>query len=124
MRGSEWNKLVSEPTTTELDAALAEVRVRAVPIARRQARRRGAGLVLAVIAVGVMGAAAGRATAPGLQLEPQDESWAHGIGGWNASAVAGGAAATEGATWRWHVTAGDAMEGTLLNASEIGRAHV
>ena len=38
MPGSEWSRLVAEPTATELDAALAEVRVRAVPIARRNAR--------------------------------------------------------------------------------------
>ena len=118
MRGNEWNRLVSEPTATELNAALAEVRVRAVPIARRRARQRGAGLMLAVIAVGVLGTAAGRVTAPGLQLEPHDESWAHGIGGWHASTVAGGPAVTDGASWRWHVTAVDEMEGTQLNAGE------
>src|SRR4051812_12174686 len=40
MPGSEWNQLVAAPTVTEIDAALAGVRVRAVPLARRRARNR------------------------------------------------------------------------------------
>ena len=40
MPGSEWNQLVAAPSATEIDAALADVRVRAVPIARRHARNR------------------------------------------------------------------------------------
>src|SRR5690349_14651035 len=53
MRGEDWNTLVAAPSVTEIDAALAEVRLRAVPIARRQARnRRAARAMLGVLALG------------------------------------------------------------------------
>ena len=65
MPGSEWNQLVAAPTSTEIEAALAEVRVRAVPIARRRARNlralRMGGLVLVAGAAFWAGDANGRA---------------------------------------------------------------
>ena len=65
MPGSEWSRLVAEPTAVELDAALAEVRVRAVPIARRNARNAQA-MKLMVGALLVGGSfVAGRAYANG-----------------------------------------------------------
>lgn len=42
MRGNEWNRLVGEPSAMDVEAALADVRIRAVPIARRDARNRRA----------------------------------------------------------------------------------
>lgn len=53
MRGDAWNQLVSEPTGTDLEAALAEVRVRAVPIARRNARsRRAVSFIVGALTIG------------------------------------------------------------------------
>ncbi|HEY2805053.1 MAG TPA: hypothetical protein VGI92_04260 [Gemmatimonadales bacterium] len=42
MRGDEWGRLVSAPSASDIDAALADVKLRAVPIARRNARKRWA----------------------------------------------------------------------------------
>lgn len=53
MRGDEWNRLVGVPTPADVEAALADVRVRAVPIARRYARkRRVVSFLIAVLAMG------------------------------------------------------------------------
>jgi len=55
MAGDTWNQLVGVPSGTEVEAALADVRLRAVPIARRNARNRKA-MTLLTCAVALGGA--------------------------------------------------------------------
>jgi hypothetical protein len=61
MPGSEWGRLVAEPSPVEVEAALAEVRVRAVPIARRAQRNRSAAIGLAALVLVAGGAMMGAA---------------------------------------------------------------
>ncbi len=69
MRGDEWNTLVSAPSGTEIDAALAEVRVRAVPIARRNARnRRAISFAFAALALGGSFMAGGMSASNGVRV--------------------------------------------------------
>lgn len=119
MRGSEWNRLVGAPTAIELDAALADVRVRAIPIARRNARNRSLGLAVSVLLVGVIGVAVGREMSPGLRLIPEEEADAHRLGSWVApEVVSAGYAPVRSATWRWHIQYQDVLDDQRFNAGE------
>ncbi len=118
MRG-EFDRLVMVPTARELDAALAEVKVRARPIARRRARRRRQLAVLGFLALTVGGAAVGRATAPGLRTIP-DEGAAVLRGAaapWSAIEPSPEGAVT-GSVERYHVSVWTEWDGVRYAASE------
>jgi hypothetical protein len=112
MRGDEWNRLVAVPTGTEVEAALAEVRVRAVPIARRNARNQRALRFVALALVGIGGVVAGRATAgsalPGTQVS----------GDWRLTVVPAGYEAVPGPVERWHITKWDNENGYRIGMGE------
>lgn len=92
MRGESWERLVALPSERELDAALAEVRVRAIGIAHHRARSRRAWWTLASLAVVVGGVVLGRVSA-GVSALPVTGRWSGPNSaewnGWNAAELGG-----------------------------------
>lgn len=115
MRGDEWNRLVGEPSALEVDAALAEVRLRAVPIARRTERHRRAISLLGLVLVAGAGMTAGRFTAApgGVGLRT-----ARAVGAPELVDAPSGYAPVSAPIQRWHVSTWDEMDGVRWNEAE------
>ncbi len=114
MRGEEWGRLVSAPSVTEVEAALADVKVRAIPIARRRARNRRAGIALGVVMAGIGGVVVGRmspvASAAASPFPPP--------GAATLSIVPLGHPAEVTTRWRWHLKAWSEMDGVRYDEGE------
>jgi hypothetical protein len=109
--------LVAEPTAKELDAALADVRVRAVPIARRRARNRQAVTFIGLLLIGGAGAAVGRMS---VTTAAWDSEYDGRAAGQPKVIVEGGAhpVVVAGSTLRWHVTSWDELQGYQWNKAD------
>ncbi len=114
MRGEEWGRLVSAPSVTEVEAALAGVKVRAIPIARRRARNRRAGIALGIVVAGIGGVVVGRMSpAASIAASPFPPPGAATL-----SIVPLGHPAEVSQRWRWHLKAWSEMDGVRYDEGE------
>jgi len=113
MRGDEWNRLVGEPSAMDVEAALADVRIRAVPIARRNARNRRAASLLGFVAVALAGGAAGNLAFRADRVSFSGES--RQVSGAQLLVEPAGYLPAPGPIQRWHISAWDEMEGYRWN---------
>lgn len=119
MIGDAWNTLVAPPTDRELDAAMAEVRVRAIGHARRGARR-GRVLSLAGVSVALtLAVLAGRSMGTGLRLyeDITDIPGFAELGRLPIVTVAG-PSVSAAAAQRFHVTMRTEMDGVVIGEGE------
>lgn len=122
MIGETWNVLAVAPTDRELDAALAEVRVRAMAHQGRRARIHSArsGVIAAVlVGVGFMG---GRTVGGGVRFYDTWRPWMARAQDAAVAVVEPGAVAAEmplaPGLQRWHVHAATELDGQIISQGD------
>jgi hypothetical protein len=120
MIGDPWNTLVAAPTKRELDAAMAEVRVRAMGHARRREWRSRAWSALGYVVVAGVALVGGRSLGTGLRLYGSLDEVPVDAGGWpSARAVAGSATVARGDLQRYHITLRTELDGVPIGEGEV-----